>query len=319
MKSCIKQYISLLLLIIFVTFPYSFAAASSTSTFDFLRLENDARSAALGSALTGSAYGPHAFRHNPGGIAFGKTGSVRFTASQLVEDIKHGDVQFTNQINKNQPYRFGGRLQYLDYGDFIKTELKPSGQTFEPVQTGSFSASATSIEGGVGWKQHYRLSPVQRGYLGVGGVFRYVDSTIADESANAIAIDGGVQWRSTTHPYTLGVSVQNVAITKPKFQKKEEDLPRTITVGGTYQYEPLGLRQHINLVNTRDDTDFQFGTEMFFAGGLRGRIGYDSRSDIGSGLGVGFGFEHNNLLIDYAFVPFGEFGSNNRISVEWRF
>ncbi|GAG58644.1 unnamed protein product, partial [marine sediment metagenome] len=50
------------------------------------------------------------------------------------------------------------------------------------------------------------------------------------------------------------------------------------------------------------------------------RVGYRTGpADEGSGLTVGAGFRAGRILLDYAFVPYGDLGNTHRISLGMKF
>jgi hypothetical protein len=210
------------------------------------------------------------------------------------------------------PYRdwgvFGVAAQYLSYGSI--QQLDDTG-----LQTGSFSPADMCVS----------LSYAAK-YEGVdlGVNVKYISLKIVD-SASAYAADIGAQYKVLDNKLTLGLAAQNMG-TQIKFINEADPLPFNIKLGGAYTINSNWLA--VLDVNAPIDNAVYFGAGAEYCYKVKekmaliGRIGYNTENIQTGGLnGVtgGIGIGYAGYCLDYAFVPYGDLGNTNRISLSIAF
>ena len=60
------------------------------------------------------------------------------------------------------------------------------------------------------------------------------------------------------------------------------------------------------------------GAETVVAKVMALRVGFNSGNSAGLGISAGVGWSIGSFALDYAFVPYGDLGATNRVSVTWR-
>lgn len=322
MKRKILYFILIVVLISSINHlsPYSvFAAGVGTTGASFLKIGVGARAVAMGEAFAGVADDASAIYWNPGGL--GILSKKEFSAMHLqwFEGIQYEGLTYVHPTERRGT--FGVDFRYLHTDALKKTVVNSSSSTGYD-ELGTFSSYDMMATVGYG-KQilpHFNL--------GVG--LKYIKETIDDKDATAIAGDFGLLF--DLRGGRIGLSLQNLG-TKLKFVKEEGSLPFNIKFGVSSSLldDKFILGLEINQPND-GKLSMRVGTEIwahkFFAlrGGYKYTIDEDSDLGITSGLtaGIGFGKRSNRdsglgYQIDYAFVPYGDFGYTHRISLTMTF
>ncbi len=286
------------------------AGDGGQTSAEVLRIAPGAANSAMGGAGVASIAGPAALHYNPAGLAFATDRDLELTYQQLVEDISYGNVDYIHGLSPD--HRIAGGLRYLDYGSVERIELV-GGQL---QQTGRFSDF--DMVASLGFAEN-------RGNWSWGAAAKIIHLEIDGESANAFALDAGLQWHSQNPelPLSAGIMVANLG-TQPKFDSESEDLPLLTRFGISYDLEhDLG----VNML-THFDFDYQFHSEeLGFLWGLEWqatdtfalRGGYDGTiDDVDNGLTAGLGITIDERMdFDYAYIPFGDFGDLHRLAFRY--
>ncbi|HCJ66441.1 MAG TPA: hypothetical protein DHV62_03735 [Elusimicrobia bacterium] len=279
----------------------SYAGGVGTGAADFLKLAPDARAVALGNAYVAVADEANAIYWNPAGL--GQLKSKEFTASYLsyVESINYGFLGFVCP-QKLSAYAIG--INYLNTSIERVRELdaSPTGDRYE--KDGNYTAGALTLILSYGRRIFNNLS--------LGLSLKVINEKLDDSSANAYALDLGGLWKLSR--MKIGFAVQNIGT-----KLKDDSLPMNFRLGGTYSLLKGKLLTALAL-NYSLDKDFRagIGLEYLLKQVFLLRFGYEYGNDL-VGLTCGLGFKFRAYRIDYAVVPYTDFGLTHRVSFSARF
>jgi hypothetical protein len=247
---------------------------------------------------------------NPAGLnAITGKGSLSLMNASWFEGISYDWASFA------MPYKnwgvFGVGVQYLSYGSI--DQLDTTG-----LQTGSFSPTDMCVS--LSYARQYKG-------IDLGANLKYISMKILD-SASAYAVDLGAQYKVKNilnNKLILGAAVQNMG-TQVKFVSQSDPLPFNIKIGGAYQIKNNWLA--VLDFNAPIDNNIYVGAGTEYCYKVKekldviGRVGYNTENiQTGGTNGVtgGLGFRYMSYCIDYAFVPYGDLGNTNRISLSVKF
>jgi hypothetical protein len=283
------------------------AAAGSTGA-TFLELGIGPRAAALGNAYTALSDDVYGMYFNPSGIATIERQEMGFAHNTLILDLDY------NYLAYAYPLRGGGTIAlsgiYVDLGVVDRREVGAGGAS--TASLGSAAGHDFSFSG--------TYARTLSNFLDVGATFKVINETLDNFSANAVAIDLGAKWRPPVPGLTIGVSISNLG-SSLKFVRSNDELPITLRAGAAYKTPSrrFGLSGDVVYTKNQDleggiGAEFWIWPEHFVVRG-----GANSQNDAGSGATVGAGFHWKDVAVDYAYVPFGELGDQNLISVGYQF
>jgi len=298
----------LIALAVLLGLPLPAWSAGGGSPFAFLLLPTDARPVALGGAYTAAVQDSNAVFHNPAGLAELPRGSASFMHNAYFEGVS----QEALSIGFKSGWGFG--LNYVSYGDIPRTTI--SNQTGAGL--GSYGARDLAASAGYGRRMN--------AFLLLGASLKYVQSEIAGYSANGAALDLGglVQLEPLFEglPLTLGWSVQNLGLRKPRYHNTKEDFPTYIRLGAAYGLS-LGTQKILAVLDINkavtDELTLHPGMEYRPIEAFAVRAGFDGRNDAGPGFAAGAAWHFRDISLNYGFMPFGELGESHRISIGLRF
>lgn len=308
----IRHFLITLLVVFFtgMTFCGAYAEGPGTNAGQVLRLNLGGYAPAVGNAFTAYAAGAASMQYNPGGIAFTAKSESEMMYQDMIEGISQGNFALSVPLKQKPDFGhgFGVDMKFIDYGQFNRTVLG-SGSGVSLNKTGGFSASdlATGIGYGMRFDQY-----------SVGIIGRYISLQIDDAKATGMSTDLGVQWRHPEKFVRAGLVLKNLG-TSVQFDKKEEDLPLSLRGGVSVTlFRQFRMNYDVEFVKG-GQTFFNAGFEYSLLGYLPLRAGYNGRSDIDDGLTFGTGFKYERMHIDYAYIPFGDFGNNHLFGIRYRF
>jgi Type IX secretion system protein PorV len=302
----------------------------------FLAVGTDARASALGEAYTAVEGTSNSLFFNPAGMArIGKFTSVGLGFFQYIADIKHmyGSIAFAPEDGAYGV--FGISAQYADYGEFEGTvkydntkgyldngdlpglNFKPSG-----MMLGLGYARALSEKFSIGVNAKYARQDL-------GTVFMSVDgSQTISNVASVIAFDFGVLYKTGFKSLNFGMSIRNFS-REVRYQNEGFQLPLTFKIGFAMNlldltdFDPK-MHQFLLVFDWGHPRDYQeqlnIGGEYTFMKLLALRIGYVTPADehgISYGVGVRPEVAGIGLGLDYAYTPFGVFGSVHRFTFQF--
>ncbi len=296
------------------------------SGWQFLKVNADARQAALGGAFGALGYGDaNTVFGNPAALAYVENVDVALNRTQWVADIGYSSAAVAR--------RFGGlgvfalSVAALDYGQMAETINSPiegEGRT-EAVVTGN-TFGATDLAAGVS----YARQITDR--LAIGGNVRWIREQIADVSMTNWSLDFGTNFYTGFRSLRLSFTARNFGPDSrflgysEEFQSEPADVrmpvefqfgtamdffdgdgsTRALTLS-TSAYQPNDGPPKINL-----------GAEYRYAGVLAVRSGYRFNYDeqsltLGAGLNYALGAYEGR--VNYGYLGFGALGTVHMFSV----
>jgi len=284
--------------------------ASKTSAASFLKLPVSADAIALGGNAVAMGNGSGSVAANPAALGF--IGQHEFQASygSHLEGYKFFNAAMG---------RSGGSMNTgLSVTRIAADDFE--GRDGEGAPTGGFGASDMAL--------NLSAAKAFRNFS-FGMNVKYIASAIENESASAIAVDAGLVFlgdKYAAYPYRLGVSIRNLG-TPMKYMSKSEPLPLTaaaalsMTIAGP-------IEAGVNVSNNLTENVFEFGVGMglnvadslSLTGGLSRELGSAADADsMPFRLTAGVGFKVADFMLNYGFVPMGELGNVQRMSVTFKF
>jgi hypothetical protein len=287
-------------------------AAEVTSIAEFLREDRGARIPAYGGA--GSAWGGDLFAlgSNPASLAHIDRFQAAFEHDALIFDISG------NYAALGGPFRerlaWGVSYAGIDYGSTLRTTT--------PDPFGASNASFTGNDLAIGLHGAYKLG--RHGQYGLGATYKYYELRIDNYAATGSAWDVGFLWDilytdATPSGFKFGASLLNAGA-DAQFRVTPESLPTTWRLGGSYAGSLIGqdVEGALDLVGGKGvETHFRAGVGWKPLSWLTLRAGGNAERDFLGGFTAGFGVQWNDLNVDYAWIPFGDFGDRNRISLSY--
>ncbi|MBC7188430.1 MAG: PorV/PorQ family protein [Calditrichaeota bacterium] len=319
----------------------SFGAAQEisrvgTSAAQFLKLGAGARAAALGDAFVAFSGDVSSLYWNPAGAAAVQHRTLQVSYNDLYLDLHYGFVGYIEPLG---PYgALGVHACYLHAGDIEITTLQ------QPNGTGEFYGVHSLALG-----LSYARALTDRLAVGITG--KFVQEGIYNETAHALAFDGGMQFATGLFGTTLGVCLSNFG---GKLQMYGEDLLVDVTpvpgegTGGQYQLRTerwplpaairLGAMSELvgpagqllaradhkllvgaDLVDANDaPIRANFGAEYLWRQTLAFRLGYHYGYDtprLSLGGGLLYRLSTWTLQFDYAYVDHKDLGGTNRFTM----
>lgn len=299
-----------ILILILLIFPV--IAYSGNSGASFLKISPGARPVGMGGAYTAVSGDINSLYYNPAGIACIDTPQLGAMHTQWITDIKYNFVAGAYNL-KNKVIGVSATL--LTMG-----EIEGRGENREEIE--SFSAYDLAV-------QFSYARNLNNNYL-LGGSLKFIKQKIADESANGIAIDLGVQ-KQISNIFNTGIALRNLG-PQMSFITEGYNLPLTLSVGSgiTIGGINIGLDTNYEIIDKK--LKVSFGTEYVPLQFLSLRGGYFfnllneitglSDNDISEpkdGFGGGIGIKVMKYSFDYAVVPYVDFGTTQRISLTAKF
>lgn len=156
------------------------------------------RSTALGGAVAGDVSGIEAMFWNPAGLAAGPRTEAMFSRTEYFADMKLHYAGIATSMGGLGKLGFAAKV--LSIGDIVvTTEQAPDG-TGE-VLTPTFSVL------GLTWGKAFTDR------VNFGATVNYVNESIANNSANGVAFDFGVQFATGWNGLKLGMAIKNIGTT----------------------------------------------------------------------------------------------------------
>ncbi|MBL8023277.1 MAG: PorV/PorQ family protein [Elusimicrobia bacterium] len=285
----------------------SLAQAGRTDSFEFLRLPTGARTSALGGAGVAEATGLAGIQINPAGLGRIWRDEVSLSGARWIDDV---DVQ---NLGFAHPFMAGGALAggltTLSYGDI--PGYSPTGGS-----EGNVNARDTATRLGYGRNFGSRWA------WGVQGT--YAQEQLAGTSAHALVLDGGGLWsparQGPLKTLTFGAAFRHWG-QNPKFQGKNESLPRSLQAGVNFRPFFEGLSVSVDgLFPAGQSPSLVAGVEYWARDAAAFRVGFNGReAREGSGVTLGLGFRAWDLDVDYGYVPLGALGEIHHLGITYRF
>ncbi|MFH1259962.1 MAG: PorV/PorQ family protein [Elusimicrobiota bacterium] len=298
----IKYFVFLLIVTLPAILSPASAKSNGTTAGNFLSIDIGARPVAMGGAYTAIGADAESLAYNPAGIALATCPNLSLMHNQWFEGIA------LDYLGLAVPTRIGsfgvsGRMLWMDQME-ITTLAQPSGSGEE----------FTSVDTAYGLA--YACTFFKKFALGVN--YKMVNETINNESAGTSAIDAGFIFAPTSR-FLLGISALNLTGAL-KYFDESFNLPREKRLSIAYK-----LLKNRNLafatdlkIDSEGKIDQLFGAE-YLLGILALRAGYrgdiKDNVDSASGISAGLGLKLGSFELNYAWVPYGDLGTANRLSI----
>jgi hypothetical protein len=289
--------------------------SAQQAAYDFLRLDVSARAAALNGSFVSMKDDPNVLFYNP--AALGTLSRPKISASYLdhLMDVSTGSLSYAQYIEGIG--NIGGGITYINYGSFNRTN-----QNLDVI--GTFEAKELALITGIAL--HYDDDIL------VGVNVKYIYSSIAEYSSNALAIDLGFLYDVPSQNLTIGGSVLNLGTQLKTYAGTTESLPLDVIFGITKRPEhlPIFLNLDFHRLNEKGNvfwdrfSAFTVGAEILMSESLRLRVGYNNkqRTDLKmgtsaglAGFSLGAGIIVKDYQFDYAFNSYGKISGLHRISL----
>jgi hypothetical protein len=305
------------LVLLMLLVPSALFAEAGRNTAALLTRTLDARSAALGQALTADMGNIDDASFNPAGIAQLENPAVNATYQNGLLDDSVGAINYARDTDR------GGWFVGASALDAGMIDLNQSDGT-----TGSRHAEQ-DVLGTIG-AAFGRHSPVAFGVAA-----KYLRSQLAETAtADAVAGDAGLLWKTPWRGFQLGASYQNLG-TDLKYENTKESLPATGRVGASYVLDleesartPDILRCRylflLDGIKTKNDSSsYNAGLE------IRKRIDSDVTPGYAAlrggyieatkAVALGLGFTLWNISFDYAINIINDVDNTHRFTLGYHF
>ncbi|GIX08226.1 MAG: hypothetical protein KatS3mg115_2629 [Candidatus Poribacteria bacterium] len=279
------------------------AEGAGTRAFPSLNIAVGAQPVAMGEAgvaLVEDAYAPF---WNPAGLAHVERAQIALFNNAWLLDLRQNGGALVRPLGASAG--ISAHLTYLDYGELVRRD--ESG-----AETGLFRPYDLTAGLGLGFRVSDRLA--------VGLVGKYLRQQIDTAKADAFAVDLGLRADLPDRGLAFGAALQHLG-SALRFDGKSYSLASALRVGVGYRaWEDRAAGALDLLFPFGDDPQLSVGLSYLLGGRLSLRAGYRytiGGNDLGavSGITAGFGLLLETLVVDYAFVSYGELGPTNRVSL----
>ena len=289
-------------------------AAKAGETGAVLKIGVGARAVGMGGAYTALADDETALYWNPAGLSDLSRRELSAMHAEMTAGVRYDYAGFAQPTKLGT---FGASAGYLSQGAMDARDENGH-------QTGSFGASDSVVSLGYAAK----LVPGMR----LGGAVKFIDSRIANYTANGFAADFGAQYageRFGPGVPLFGAAVQNLG-PGMRYADQASPLPLTLAAGLGYRL-PAGMTLALDFKQRPNGgtSEVDVGTEYAMFSSLALRLGYGSNHaavadqtkglSAASGFAAGFGLKLSGYTLDYSMTPFGELGNVQRFSLGARF
>jgi hypothetical protein len=317
--------------------------------FQFLSVVSDARAAGMAEAMTSLQTNSSSLFFNPAGMArMENFCDVSTSSTQWIADIKHYTVGIAISPVQGNYGVIGFSVQYVDYGNFIGTQLSTNNKGYNDLNIFKLNALAIgvgyakqltdrfSVGGQIRWaRQDLGDSYIPNEYkhipsldsLGNPIAGMYTDSAlVATNKLTPLVFDFGTQFRTGIKSLVFGMSVRNFS-GDIKYAQEGFQLPLVFTLGISMNLMDFfgelpvdhALNMSIDASHYRDHAEqLKIGLEYRVMNMLSLRGGYITNSDE-SGMSFGVGVSKFGFAFDYAYTPFGVFDKVQRMTARFSF
>ncbi len=284
-------------------------------TYNFLKLDQSPRAAALAGSFVANTDDPNVIFYNPAGISHLTENPISFSFVKHLLDINSAAISYSHEFQGIG--RFGGAIQYINYGTF-------DGATPDGIKTGEFGAGEVAMIIG------YSNELDKNFYYGAN--IKFIYSGIENRSSTGFAMDLGLNYSIPEVRWNFGFSILNLGTQLTQYYNTSEDLPLDIRLGFSKTLEHLPFTFFASLNKLQDKYEsfgerfqqFTFGGEFKLSKVMKLRFGYDNEKrkeyKIGgtagiAGFNLGLGILVSNYNFDYSFSSMGSIGALHRIGI----
>jgi hypothetical protein len=281
-----------------------------TTSFQFLKLSLDARSAAMGDAAVSSVNSSEALFWNPAGLR--RTTGLDISTSYVNYFLDVKLFSGTASLPIGGSYTMGVFAAVVDYGKVEVTDAAhlnfDANWNYNPGFTGEVIHPTASVVG-------VSLASSVTDKLSFGVSAKYFREDLAIAQASAVAFDGGLLYQTGWRSVCFAASIKNFG-PEVTYVKESYPIPETFAVGiSAFVFAPAdallfqtgsqSLLVSYDLSHPRDyDQQHHIGVEWNFMEYIYLRGGYKINFDE-EGLTYGVGLKYSTLRMDYAYDKFG--------------
>jgi long-subunit fatty acid transport protein len=268
----------------------------------FLAIQSGARANGMGEVGVSLVNDVSASYWNPAGLVEIDRMEIGVTHMLYIQSLGYDNVSYAMPVGRYGTLAVSGLALYS--GKIEKTTEDGAGNYVATDDTFNTMESAVSIGYGARIAQDWA----------VGANLKTISQRIGDVSVSGFAGDAGLKY-SVTRDIKAGLAVQNLG---PAING--DSLP-TVVKAGCH----TSMRSLVVAV----DGDYALAGGMSYGAGMEYnvmkmlaiRAGYNTRADTNklTGLHCGLGFNWEGMSFDYAFIPFGDLGTNNVLSIGMKF
>lgn len=312
------------------------------SGMKWLSVGMDSRASGMAGAMTAVEGSSAAMFYNPAGMSR-QTSVIDLTAGRTmwIADIDYSYASLSVAPWEGSWGVIGVSVQSVDYGDLIGTIGSPDPTNLKQyTETGSFSpkavmfglgyANALSERFSIGANIKYVKQDLGSGFLSLTSTYQGANSR--SYSLDVMAFDFGVLYNTGFKNLRFGMSIRNFS-KEISYIQENFQLPLTFRIGlsmnmlGIFDVDPKDQRFLLSM-DAEHSRDFpeqvRVGGEYYFMDLVALRAGYITGADEeGMSLGAGAAKEYNMdgglIGADYAYTPFGVFGTVHRFSLHVTF
>ncbi len=282
-----------------------------TRGYSFLKIELAARPVAMGGAFTGVADDEASLFYNPAGTVGFEDKRFLFGYHDNIFDMQSGFVGYIHPLNYRGDKSLSLYLQYLSYGDFVRTNSLGE-------EEGTFSGSDVLFGAGYAMMLNEDFK--------IGGTLKIIYEKIDAYSSHGFALDLGVRQSLDRGRTVIGLAAQNLGAQLSGFTESGEKDPLPLRFRGGVSTIPQGLPLLLAgdiVYPTDNDMYFCLGAEILEIKPLFIRLGWssfgsnyktNSGNDDWAGFSGGFGVEYRKMQISYAISPQADLGTSHRIT-----
>lgn len=298
--------IQLISIFLILTLISSKLIAQNNTGFALLKIDVDARAAAMSGAYSALTKDASASYWNPAGLALAENPTITVMHNDWLWDFSHSfaAVQFIKG-----DHNLALSFNYLQVSDI---EIRGSVPTIEP----SGKTEAFNLAIGLS----YAFTYTEDWYIGLS--LKYLFEKYYLVSAPGWAIDMGLIKKNLLENMDFGLTIQNIG-KMSKLEKEATPLPLLLRAGFAYKIsqffdDKLTVAPELRWI--KDEQSYlHFGADYKIVEYLSLRAGLHTGND-GMLWTAGVGINYDTLHLDYAYAPFeNELGSSNRISVGFSF
>jgi len=296
------------------------ALGAGTSGADFMDINIGSRPAAMGGAFVAAADDVNSPEWNPAGLALIPRDEASFTHLLYIADISYEGLAAAGPIDRYSGW--GLSVNYLWQPPFDSTQ-NDFGAPTQAAATGYDLAVGASYAMNLG---SYETLDFNISNISLGASLKLIDESLSGSSGDALYADLGLL--GELYPgVRVGFLIQNFGTTisyggasDPAPANTKLGLAWAKTINDANRFEVTADLNHpvdasnLDYVRWREN----FGLEYWLFNTLALRGGYQVGYDL-TGLTAGLGFRWKSLELDYAFVPYGDLGYTNRVSLVYDF
>lgn len=297
---------------------------------EFLNVGAGARALGMGGAFVAVADDGTAAYWSPGGLSSLKSREVDFMHSQQFDNlVKTNFISYVHptsswgtfgiswlrlgveDIPKTGYVDSNGNLKQ-DYTDRNDNGIKDPGEVY--IELPTIVSYFDDVEDGIFLSYGRQLSD----NFAAGVNLKIIRQSLGAHSSSGYGIDIGALYQ-LFEGFKVGLNLRDVPRTKISWDLTghEDEIPFSIRAGAAYtgQIPSLGSVLTISFgVDTKYDTETQYGAEWWFLQTLALRLGLDNGE-----LSAGCGLRVTTFQVDYAFIGHDDLGNTHRISTSVQF